>query len=1033
MSRFFLRMIDGPVIFEGGNLISISEQKLHFLSIVATHALSPVSRETVSSVMWASGSQKVLNHRIAQLVHSTNKAVNASLIQPLGSRYLTTNPQLLTTDIIEETPEDEQGDSVDFWLELEIRLLYHMETRTTPDFIIWRRKTINQLRYFHKSNRIVYTLRHNTEKFNLRHFENNVSEARNFKRNYISDREGLVPAKSNIQTGRTPEIVGRGNVIGKILEICDKSNLPNAHLIRLNGLYGVGKSRILSAVESSLREFGNAVASSSSPPRRGDPNESSILNLFGGEAWSEISRFLSLECQEEGEKIQLPQLLSGERTGDPIGSGKERDPMLRVAAQYLSHKYRYDKLFIFLDSDPEDADIFDYSANYFLNQIKNAGLFVFRSASLSDKSGITTIVPRTVDPNGFIQHDIAIEPLTPSHAIELAQTILPRSESKVLASGAAYLGGGIPRRVLWIARQLLGATDLDPHIEAGASRAGTDYILNRLTKLQLAFLTKIAVSLNGVDIAEMTSENISPSDKSDIVDLEIFGWIGARNGRLVFMDPGLREAVKAQISPLALANARRELLSRVPHNGEQENIVEKAFYLLEDGRYDEAVDIFAEIFLHDSFHPWQYSFIIDIFDRLLASPVDAQTKYRIIVSYADGWTRGEYPMPPRTVCDRCWSTIRLWGETPDSLRARSMVRCARLASPEKGFPDPPAPPSELNEAITRQDYQCFGMVALSYMRTLEHHLVKPELQSLIDLVRRTVCEIEEGGSDEDIHLLHSISAADIQFGNLSRGQQTISRLLRYNTETKNKIAKQAEHVWHFIYLYHKGELNTDHGIAFRRSYSRYACSDNDPVVKVNYAINSSIWFLDIGDIEAARLALNEAESLLSVMVPKAVRRRFLYNKGEIDLRAGDADSALSHFQRAVEVFGPEHNDPGSLLISAGTAVANRISGRTRRDLDALPPLDALSGRWAIDLTLVLDAYRRTANSNAERNEWVKCVSRLVAEDCIPSRIWRAKLHLMALRASQEWGKGIGLPGRLLLADELEERGVSSLAVQLRAD
>lgn len=1006
-----ISLFDGPRVFSGGRYIHIPEQQSVLLSIVSTYMFLPVTRDMLTDLIWRHGTRPALLHRVSQIIHSINRLCGGQVIVSSGPKILTVDSRLLISDVA--TPlalrETMRGISDEDFRE---RFLSIHSNFGNDDFAAWRSKII----------RLILAQSNDAS--------TRTQAVVSQPRDRIVRETATKPKEDSLGLNRAPlgsptHPWARDRLMETLVTFFDDGHPGSINHVRLHGKRGIGKTEVMKALRLRARETGAPTRWLEVPVPKEDENAFILEVIQGISSLADYGKSRAEAEKDSGERRLVGKELSGQ--GYDPDALRQRDP------EDVKHGTQCSQAILFFDvnSHRPDARIKNLllALASLTPDLRLTAFESFLSPDVERSQIAATSYCQTGDseaPEVFL-HDIVVDELNPADSELLAKELLKESRFPHLTPAVIQIGGGNPRRIRWFANQIVsGSTNVNvDDSEFGISL--TEHIISELGVKHHDFLMWTSISKFGAPVDFLMKKHGPSIHKTICFDLERTGWVSNNFGFIEIVDADIRKSITSTTPPSILSSMRSDFLRW--HNKIQKPGLHwfAAEISIEQEDFDSGIDWAIRSIMENKFTPWSRE--AQTISSILDKPLSDIYKLRTIEHFTDSWVNGAETPTDSELIKRLIALSHVTGSSERTRRRmRAMATCAELSRGLlKANQFEQTIKRELHEACDVADYRCFERYAMEFLRNTQNYIASDNIWEILQIAEEAADKIVNQYTHPDGVCLYIILCSDIHIETNERNARALDALMANPRLKEDPRLHTTILFWKFLSFYHECELNTAVGTEIRSDIFGILSEIGFVDQKVNYFINSAVWYKDTGDIEAARISIDQANSLLTPFAPPWVRQRFLYNHGEVLLLEGEFKAAHQCFQKAADLQEGAGSTAGAVLIASGIQRAAYNMGKRFTYQPEIPEIERLSGRWAVDLSSAWDIHRRRAVGLTARLHWIHSAEALLRGPYVRSRIWRAKFTDLAIRAAQSWNMD---PTRFYasqLALELDQRGLSSLA------
>ncbi len=95
---FRLELFGGPLLWRHGRTVRISPLQTALLAVTFGDGATRIPRASVQRLLWQSDDEKILRHRLSQLIYQTNRTVTAKLFEPKGG-HISIHRHIVACDV----------------------------------------------------------------------------------------------------------------------------------------------------------------------------------------------------------------------------------------------------------------------------------------------------------------------------------------------------------------------------------------------------------------------------------------------------------------------------------------------------------------------------------------------------------------------------------------------------------------------------------------------------------------------------------------------------------------------------------------------------------------------------------------------------------------------------------------------------------------------------------------------------------------------------------------------------------------------
>jgi DNA-binding SARP family transcriptional activator/tetratricopeptide (TPR) repeat protein len=174
--------------------------------------------------------------------------------------------------------------------------------------------------------------------------------------------------------------------------------------------------------------------------------------------------------------------------------------------------------------------------------------------------------------------------------------------------------------------------------------------------------------------------------------------------------------------------------------------------------------------------------------------------------------------------------------------------------------------------------------------------------------------------------------------------------------------------WLVILGIQRGTLNTPGGVELRRRAHSVASASANTLERLKLLLNTTVWYLDAGDLEGAEAAARRANEAAGSSAPLEFRPHLLVNQGEVALERRDFTPALDHFRATREALPRTGLNPIAQYALAGECLALFGLGRQTEARELAEELGPLDAWYPFDISLLARAHSQRFIAKGKRSE-----------------------------------------------------------------
>lgn len=131
-----LELFGGPVLWRDHRAVRISPLQTGLLALAFSKPTTRIPRPALQRFLWKEDDNKVLRHRLSQLIYQTNQTVGIRIFEPQGE-HICIRRKTLSCDVDDYSAQVRSGDFEKAWDILERGFLSACHHRRTPAFADW--------------------------------------------------------------------------------------------------------------------------------------------------------------------------------------------------------------------------------------------------------------------------------------------------------------------------------------------------------------------------------------------------------------------------------------------------------------------------------------------------------------------------------------------------------------------------------------------------------------------------------------------------------------------------------------------------------------------------------------------------------------------------------------------------------------------------------------------------------------------------------------------------------------------------------
>ncbi len=131
-----LELFGGPVLWQDHQTVRISPLQTGLLALAFSKGAARIPRPSLQRLLWEPHDDKILRHRLSQLVYQTNQTAGIRIFEPEGE-HICVHRETVSCDVAEYSAAVRSGDFEKAWRILERGFLSACHHRRTPAFADW--------------------------------------------------------------------------------------------------------------------------------------------------------------------------------------------------------------------------------------------------------------------------------------------------------------------------------------------------------------------------------------------------------------------------------------------------------------------------------------------------------------------------------------------------------------------------------------------------------------------------------------------------------------------------------------------------------------------------------------------------------------------------------------------------------------------------------------------------------------------------------------------------------------------------------